>query len=65
MRKRPEAPGPMRLDLIPIYVRWINDIEIARFAGMVKPATAEQETRAMVLTVPSPAPSDMRRGSRG
>lgn len=37
--------GPMRRDLIPTYLRWINDLEVARFVGMVQPMTEEQETR--------------------
>ncbi len=37
--------GPMRRDLIPTYLRWINDIEVARFVGMVQPMTEEQENR--------------------
>lgn len=37
--------GPMRRELIPTYQRWINDVEVARFVGMVQPMTEEQETR--------------------
>lgn len=37
--------GPMRRDLLPAYLRWINDVEIARFVGLVQPMTEEQEAR--------------------
>lgn len=37
--------GPMRRDLIPAYLRWINDIEVARFIGRARPMTEDQETR--------------------
>lgn len=37
--------GPMRRDLIPTYLRWINDIEVARFVGRVRPFSEDDETR--------------------
>lgn len=37
--------GPMRRDLIPTYQRWINDLEVARFVGRVRPYSEEDETR--------------------
>jgi len=38
------ALGPLRRDLLPLYQRWINDIEVARALGIFLPLTVEKET---------------------
>jgi RimJ/RimL family protein N-acetyltransferase len=37
------ALGPLRRDLLPLYARWINDLDTVRFLGASAPMTAEQE----------------------
>lgn len=37
------ALGPMRKDLLPLYERWINDLESARSLGGFRPFTFEEE----------------------
>lgn len=39
------APGPLRRDLLPLYLRWINDLPAARNLNMLPPHTLEQEER--------------------
>lgn len=39
------ALGPLRRDLLPLYARWINDLDTTRSLGAFAPATAEQETK--------------------
>jgi len=39
------ALGPLRRDLLPLYVRWINDLPAARNLNMLPPHTLEQEER--------------------
>ncbi len=39
------ALGPLRRDLLPLYLRWINDLPAARNLGMLPPQTLEQEDR--------------------
>ena len=36
------ALGPLRRDLLPLYVRWINDFASRRNLGQVAPQTLEQ-----------------------
>ncbi len=38
------ALGPLRRDLLPLYLRWINDFTAGRNLGHVRAYTAEQET---------------------
>ena len=38
------ALGPLRRDLLPLYQRWINDLEVARGLGIFLPSTVEKET---------------------
>jgi RimJ/RimL family protein N-acetyltransferase len=39
------ALGPIRRELIPLYLRWINDFQTARTLGVLaRPKTLEQET---------------------
>ena len=38
------ALGPLRRDLLPLYQRWINDLEAARGLGAFLPFTVEKET---------------------
>ncbi len=38
------ALGPLRRDLLPLYQRWINDLEAARGLGAFLPSTVEKET---------------------
>jgi diamine N-acetyltransferase len=37
------ALGPLRMDLIPLYQRWENDLEVANGNGRVIPATLEAQ----------------------
>jgi diamine N-acetyltransferase len=37
------ALGPLRRDLLPLYTRWMNDLETTRYLGASAPTTAEQE----------------------
>ena len=37
------ALGPLRRDLLPLYLRWINDLPAARNLNMLPPHTLEQE----------------------
>ncbi len=39
------ALGPMRKDLLPLYQRWINDLESARNIGGYRPLTSEEEEK--------------------
>lgn len=39
------ALGPLRRDLLPLYLRWINDLPAARNLNMLPPHTLEQEER--------------------
>jgi diamine N-acetyltransferase len=38
------ALGPLRRDLLPLYLRWANDMPSARNLNMLPPHTLEQET---------------------
>jgi diamine N-acetyltransferase len=38
------ALGPLRRDLVPLYQRWINNLEVARGIGAFLPSTVEKET---------------------
>ena len=38
------ALGPLRRDLVPLYLQWINDFEVTRTLGIgIRPATLESE----------------------
>jgi RimJ/RimL family protein N-acetyltransferase len=60
--ERPEAPqlliegelvalGPLRRDLIPVYQRWMNNLEVMRGVGRIDPVTLEAETAWYESTV--------------
>ena len=38
------ALGPLRRDLLPLYQRWINDLDTGRGLGSFLPSTVEKET---------------------
>ncbi len=37
--------GPLRRDLLPLYLRWINDLTVARTLGAFLPTTLEGQTK--------------------
>jgi diamine N-acetyltransferase len=39
------ALGPLRRDLLPLYLRWVNDLEALRTLGAFLPTTLEGETK--------------------
>lgn len=37
------ALGPLRRDLVPLYFKWVNDFEVNRFVGSMRPMTLETQ----------------------
>jgi RimJ/RimL family protein N-acetyltransferase len=48
------ALGPPRRDLLPLYLRWLNDLEYARWTSHTGPLTAEALARAYARDTADP-----------
>lgn len=43
------ALGPLRGDLVPVYHRWSNDLDVSRFGRSQTPTTQEQDAAAVAI----------------